>query len=64
VRSDVLRMKRVSGRKYVLPSAELLRNWRQQAPSNQGDTDSRVTREVGTVHYTGGDTVSDFFSVP
>jgi hypothetical protein len=33
--------------------AQLLRNWREQRPSSQGDLDSSVTGEIGRVCYTG-----------
>jgi hypothetical protein len=33
--------------------AQLLRNWREQRPSNQGDLASSVTGEVGRIYYTG-----------
>jgi hypothetical protein len=45
---------------------QLLRNSRQQQPSNQGDTDSCVTRKVEAVHSSGlgeGDTAYDFIFV-
>jgi hypothetical protein len=31
-------------------SIQLLRNWREQRPSNQGDIDYSVPGEVGTVY--------------
>jgi hypothetical protein len=36
-------------------SSQLLRNGREQRPSNQGDFDSSVTGEFGRVYYTGVD---------
>jgi hypothetical protein len=43
-----------SVREYAMfAPAQLLRNWREQRPSNQGDFDSSVAREVGIVYYTG-----------
>jgi hypothetical protein len=48
-----------SAREYtMLAPAQILRNLRDQRPSNQGDLDSSVTGEVG-----GGPT-SDFIFVP
>jgi hypothetical protein len=32
--------------------AQLLRNWYEQRPSNQGNLDSNVRRKVGSVYYT------------
>jgi hypothetical protein len=32
----------------MLAPAELLRNWRDQRPSNQGELDSSVTMKDGT----------------
>jgi hypothetical protein len=41
-------------REYTMfTPAQLLRNWREQRPSNQDDLDSSVSVEVGRVHYTG-----------
>jgi hypothetical protein len=34
---------------------QLLRNWREQRPSNKSDIDSSVMWEVGRVYYTGVD---------
>jgi hypothetical protein len=34
---------------------QLLRNWREQWPSNKDDLVSSVTGEVGRVYYTGVD---------
>jgi hypothetical protein len=43
-----------SAREYsMLAPAQLLRNWREQRPSNQGDLDSGVTGDIGGVCYTG-----------
>jgi hypothetical protein len=39
----------------MLPLAQLLRNWREQRPSNQDDFNSSVTGEVGRVYSTGVD---------
>jgi hypothetical protein len=39
----------------MLVLEQLLRNWREQRPSNQGDLDSSVTGKVGRVHYMGAD---------
>jgi hypothetical protein len=33
-------------------SAQLLRNWREQRPSNKGNLDSRITVKIGTIYYT------------
>jgi hypothetical protein len=33
----------------------VLRKWREQRPSNQGDLDSSVTGEAGRIYYTGVD---------
>jgi hypothetical protein len=38
-------------------SVQLLRNWGEQRPSNQGDLYSSVTAENGRVYYTGVDTL-------
>jgi hypothetical protein len=35
--------------------AQLLRNLREQRPSNQGGLDSSVTGEIGRVYYMGVD---------
>jgi hypothetical protein len=37
----------------VFAPARLLRNWREQRPSNQDDLYSSVTGEVGRFHYMG-----------
>jgi hypothetical protein len=51
-----LRMNTRSARVYnMFASVQLLRNWREQRPSNQGDLDSSVTGEGGRVYYTGVD---------
>jgi hypothetical protein len=43
-------------REYTMfAAAQLLRNWREQRPSNNGDLDSNVTGEGGRVYYTGVD---------
>jgi hypothetical protein len=48
------RMNTRSAREYTMfAPAQLLRNWREQRPSNQGDLDSSVTGETGTAFYTG-----------
>jgi hypothetical protein len=47
----------------LLVSAELVRNWREQKPSNQSDIDCRVMTEVGRVHRKEG-IASDFIYVP
>jgi hypothetical protein len=39
----------------MLASAQLLRSWCEQRPSNKGDLDSSVAGEVGRVCYTGVD---------
>jgi hypothetical protein len=39
----------------MIAPAQLLRNWREQRPSNQSDFDSIVTWAVGSVCYTGVD---------
>jgi hypothetical protein len=45
-----------SAREYTMfAPAQLLRNWREQRPSNNGDLDSRVAGEIGIVYYTGVD---------
>jgi hypothetical protein len=45
-----------SAREYTMfAPAQLLRHWREQRRSNQGDLDSSVTVEVGRVYYTGVD---------
>jgi hypothetical protein len=44
--------------------AQLLRTWREQRPSNKGDLNSNVTREIGRVFYTGVHPISDFVFVP
>jgi hypothetical protein len=45
-----------SAREYTtFAPAQLLRNWREQRPSNRGDIDSTVTVEIGRVYYTGVD---------
>jgi hypothetical protein len=38
---------------YHVCTAQILRNWRGQRPSNQGDLESNVTGEVGRECYTG-----------
>jgi hypothetical protein len=44
-----------SARKFTMfAHAQLLRNWREQRPSNQGDLDSSATVKVSRVYYTGG----------
>jgi hypothetical protein len=49
-------MNTLPAREYTMfASAQLLRNWREQRPSNQGDFDSSVTGEVRRVYYTGVD---------
>jgi hypothetical protein len=49
-------MKTRSAQEYTMfPHAQVLRNWRQQRPSNKGELDSSVTGEVGRVYYTGVD---------
>jgi hypothetical protein len=35
--------------------AQLLRNWREQRPSNKCDLDSSVTGKAGKICYTGVD---------
>jgi hypothetical protein len=48
------RMNTRSAREHtIIAPAQLLRNWREQRPSNQSDLDSSVTEEVGRVYYTG-----------
>jgi hypothetical protein len=42
--------------------AQLLRNWREQRPSNQGDFDTSIMGEVETVLLHGDET--DFIFVP
>jgi hypothetical protein len=50
------RMNTHSAREYTMfASAQFLRNWREQRPSNKGDLDSSVTGEVRSVYYTGAD---------
>jgi hypothetical protein len=39
----------------MLTPAEILRNWRQQQPSNQGDIDSSATRKLGESITWGGE---------
>jgi hypothetical protein len=42
-----------SAREYIMfAPAQLLRNWCEQRPSNQGNLDSSVTGEVRRVYYT------------
>jgi hypothetical protein len=49
-------MNTFSVREYTsLALEQLLRNWRKQRPSKQGDLESSVTVEVGIVYYTGVD---------
>jgi hypothetical protein len=44
-----------SAREYAMfAPPQLLRNWREQRPSNQGDLDWSVVGEVGRVYYTRG----------
>jgi hypothetical protein len=42
--------------------AQLLSNWLEQRPSNQGDLDLSVTGVVGRVYYTGLDLILISFS--
>jgi hypothetical protein len=52
-----------SSRAYTLfVPAQLLRNWHEQRPSNQGYLDSSVTGKVGRVYYTGVDLILISFS--
>jgi hypothetical protein len=47
-----------SAREYTMfTPAQLLRNWREQRPSNNGDLDLTVTGDVGIVYYTGVDLI-------
>jgi hypothetical protein len=39
----------------IVNKAQLLHNWREQRPSNQGDLDPIVTVKVGRVYYTAVD---------
>jgi hypothetical protein len=42
-----------SARKYaMLVSAQLLRNWSEERPSNKGDLESSVMTEIGREYYT------------
>jgi hypothetical protein len=43
--------------------AQILRNWSEQLPSNQGDLELSVTGEVGKVCYTRVELL-DFIFVP
>jgi hypothetical protein len=55
-----------SAREYtVFASAQLLRNWREQRPSSQGDVNSSVTGEAGRAYllHRGGPS-SDIIFVP
>jgi hypothetical protein len=38
----------------MVAPAQLLHNWHEQRPSNQGGLDSSVTRDTGIVCYMGG----------
>jgi hypothetical protein len=50
------RMNTRSAREHTMSvPAQLLRNWREQRPSNKSGLDSSVTGEVGRVYYTGED---------
>jgi hypothetical protein len=62
----IVRMNTRSGREYTMfAPAQLLRNWREQRPSSQGDLISNVTGEVGKVYLLhGGRPASDFIFVP
>jgi hypothetical protein len=54
-----------STRDYTMfAPAQVLRNWREQRPSNKGDLDSSIAWEVGKVYYTGGVSASDLIFVP
>jgi hypothetical protein len=44
-----------SSRDTMFAPEQLLRNCRQQRPSNQGDFASSITGEGGRVYYTGVD---------
>jgi hypothetical protein len=47
-----------SAREYAMfAPAEFLGNWREMRPSNEGNLDSNITGEVGSVYYTGMDTL-------
>jgi hypothetical protein len=41
----------------ILVPAHLLRNWREQWPSNKSDLVSSITGKVGRVHYAGVDLI-------
>jgi hypothetical protein len=59
------RMNTLSGREYIqFPFAQLLSNWHEQRPSNQGDLDSNVTGDIGRVYYKGVGPASDLIFVP
>jgi hypothetical protein len=47
----------------VFTPAQVLHNWREQRPSNQGDLDSSVTGAVWRVLDRGGP-ASDFIFIP
>jgi hypothetical protein len=47
----------------MFASAQLLRNWREQRPSNQGDLGLSVTGEVRE-NYTGADLLLIYFLLP
>jgi hypothetical protein len=57
-------MNTCSAREYTLLAAsELLRNWRQQQPRSQGDTDKRVIRKPKRIHNALGK-ICGFISAP
>jgi hypothetical protein len=48
---------------FMFEPAQLMRNWREQRPSNQGGLDPSVTREDGSLLHRGAH-ASDFIFVP
>jgi hypothetical protein len=52
MRSNVREWTRYPRKYTMFVPAQLLHNWREQRPSNQGDLDSSVTEEVGREYYT------------
>jgi hypothetical protein len=52
------RMNARSAREHTMfAPAQLLRNWREQRPSNKGDLGSSVTREIRKIYYAGVDLI-------
>jgi hypothetical protein len=64
-RCEVIEKEHISARKYTMfSSTQLLRNWREQRPSNQGDLDSNVTGGCWESLLHRGEPVSDLIFVP